>query len=48
MPGRISEPSGIADPFANVADLPYQGLQAHQATVIEAAAAFVPDVPGRG
>jgi len=39
------EPSGIADPFNEVAGLPYQDLQPHQAAVIDAAAAFVDDVP---
>ena len=38
-------PSGIADPFTEVAGLPYQDLQPHQAAVIDAAAAFVDEVP---
>jgi acetoin utilization deacetylase AcuC-like enzyme len=42
------EPSGIDDPFANVADLPYQDLQPHQAAIISAAAGFVGDVPASG
>jgi acetoin utilization deacetylase AcuC-like enzyme len=39
------EPSGIDDPFAGVADLPYQDLQQHQAAIIDTAAGFVSDVP---
>ena len=39
-------PSGIADPFASIADLPYQGLQVHQDAVISAAASMVAEVPG--
>jgi acetoin utilization deacetylase AcuC-like enzyme len=39
------EPSGIEDPFRNVAELPYQDLQPHQAAIIDAAASFVGDVP---
>jgi acetoin utilization deacetylase AcuC-like enzyme len=38
-------PSGVTDPFQSLADLPYQDLQPHQAAIIDAAAAFVPDVP---
>jgi acetoin utilization deacetylase AcuC-like enzyme len=37
--------SGIDDPFITLAELPYQDLQAHQARVIDQAAAFVADVP---
>ena len=39
------EPSGIDDPFNEVAGLPYQDLQPHQAAVIDVAAAFVDEVP---
>jgi acetoin utilization deacetylase AcuC-like enzyme len=39
-------PAGVADPYAGLADLPYQSLQAHQAAVVDAAAALVGDVPG--
>jgi acetoin utilization deacetylase AcuC-like enzyme len=38
-------PSGIDDPFGGLADLPYQGLQPHQASIIEAATALVDRVP---
>ena len=38
-------PSGIADPFATLADVPYQDLQPHQAAIIDIAAQFVADVP---
>jgi acetoin utilization deacetylase AcuC-like enzyme len=38
-------PSNIIDPYANLSLLPYQDLQAHQAAVIDAAAAFVTDIP---
>jgi acetoin utilization deacetylase AcuC-like enzyme len=38
-------PSGVDDPFATLANLPYQDLQAHQAHVIDQAAAFVDDIP---
>jgi acetoin utilization deacetylase AcuC-like enzyme len=38
-------PSGIVDPYLTLANLPYQGLQVHQAAVIDAAAAFVSEVP---
>ncbi len=34
-------PSGVTDPFATLAALPYQDLQAHQAAVITAAASIV-------
>ena len=40
-------PSGVADPYASLAALPYQGLQPHQATVIDAAAALVTEIPTR-
>jgi acetoin utilization deacetylase AcuC-like enzyme len=39
------QPSGVADPFSEVARLPYQDLQPHQAAVIDVAAAFVNEVP---
>ena len=42
------ESSGVEDPFANVAELPYQELQPHQAAIIDAAAGFVDDVPRPG
>ena len=38
-------PAGVADPYASVAALPYQGLQAHQAGVVDAAARFAAEVP---
>ena len=38
-------PSGVADPYASVAALPYQDLQAHQAAVVDAAARLAADVP---
>lgn len=38
--------SGVADPYASVAELPYQDLQIHQAAVVDAAAALVARVPG--
>ncbi len=37
--------SNIKDPYASLAMLPYQDLQAHQAAVIDSAAAFVDDIP---
>jgi acetoin utilization deacetylase AcuC-like enzyme len=37
--------SGVADPFATLAALPYQGLQPHQAALIDRAAELVADVP---
>lgn len=37
-------PSGIDDPFLTLANLPYQDLQPHQAAVISAAAALVPEI----
>ena len=36
--------SGIDDPFASVAGLPYQGLQPHQAAIIDVAAAYVDEL----
>jgi acetoin utilization deacetylase AcuC-like enzyme len=39
------ERSDITDPFASVADLPYQGLQPHQAAIIDVAAGFLADLP---
>ena len=39
--------SGVDDPYASLAALPYQGLQPHQATVIDAAAALVTEIPTR-
>jgi acetoin utilization deacetylase AcuC-like enzyme len=41
-------PSGIADPYANLASLPYQDLQTHQAVVIDAAAALADEIPKTG
>jgi acetoin utilization deacetylase AcuC-like enzyme len=38
-------PSGIDDPFATLAALPYQDLQPHQASIIDAAAALVDRIP---
>ena len=40
-------PSGVDDPYASLAALPYQGLQPHQSTVIDAAAAVVAGIPTR-
>jgi acetoin utilization deacetylase AcuC-like enzyme len=37
--------SGVEDPYASLSRLPYQELQAHQAAVIDQAAAFVPQIP---
>jgi acetoin utilization deacetylase AcuC-like enzyme len=41
----VGEPSGVADPYATLAILPYQDLQPHQAELIALAAALVADVP---
>ena len=41
----VGEPSGVADPYATLANLPYQDLQPHQADLIERAAELVDDVP---
>jgi acetoin utilization deacetylase AcuC-like enzyme len=38
-------PSGVDDPFATLAALPYQDLQPHQASIIDAAAALVDRIP---
>ncbi len=38
-------PSGVADPYATLANLPYQDLQPHQATLIERAVELVNAVP---
>jgi hypothetical protein len=48
MEALRGERSGIDDPFANVADLPYQDVQPHQAAIITTAAGFVGDVPASG
>jgi acetoin utilization deacetylase AcuC-like enzyme len=37
--------SGVADPYATLANLPYQSLQPHQADLVGRAAALVADVP---
>lgn len=39
------EPSGVADPYLTLANLPYQDLQPHQAALIARAADLVPAVP---
>jgi acetoin utilization deacetylase AcuC-like enzyme len=41
----VGHPSGVADPYISLAHLPYQDLQPHQATIIDAAAQFVADLP---
>ena len=38
-------PSGVTDPFATLAALPYQDLQPHQEALIDRAARLVDDVP---
>ncbi len=38
-------PSGVADPYATLANLPYQDLQPHQDALIERVAELVDDVP---
>jgi acetoin utilization deacetylase AcuC-like enzyme len=40
-------PSGVVDPYISLANLPYQDLQPHQATIIEAAALLILDIPTR-
>jgi acetoin utilization deacetylase AcuC-like enzyme len=42
------EASGIDDPFASLAGLPYQDLQPHQAAIIDAAASYVAEIPVAG
>jgi acetoin utilization deacetylase AcuC-like enzyme len=45
LEGFTGIPSGVEDPYASLSRLPYQELQAHQAAVIDQAAAFVTEIP---
>lgn len=42
----VGTSSGVSDPYISIANLPYQELQPHQATIIAAAAGFIADIPG--